>query len=43
MIQVLVFVHSRNGTMKTAEKLREIAQTEGELELFTPAEHPKYQ
>ncbi|XP_063676843.1 activating signal cointegrator 1 complex subunit 3-like isoform X2 [Bolinopsis microptera] len=41
--QVLVFVHSRNGTLKTAEKMRELAQTEGELELFSPAEHPKYQ
>lgn len=41
--QVLVFVHSRNGTLKTAEKLREIAQTEGELEHFSSVEHPKYQ
>ena len=41
--QVLVFVHTRNGTLKTAEKMREIAQFDAELELFSCIEHPKYQ
>eukprot|EP00055_Hartaetosiga_balthica_P010039 m.41520 g.41520 ORF g.41520 m.41520 type:complete len:2056 (-) comp7002_c0_seq1:116-6283(-) len=32
--QVMVFVHSRNGTVATAQKLLEIAQNEGDTLLF---------
>ena len=42
MVEELGLVPSRNGTLKTAEKLRELGQTEGEWELIRPAENPKY-
>eukprot|EP00056_Hartaetosiga_gracilis_P020004 m.17114 g.17114 ORF g.17114 m.17114 type:complete len:2059 (+) comp8097_c0_seq2:2-6178(+) len=32
--QVMVFVHSRNGTVSTAQKLLQIAQNEGDTTLF---------
>lgn len=34
--QVMVFVHARNATLKTAQKLREMAKNQGEIELFRP-------
>ncbi|KAF9970658.1 activating signal cointegrator 1 complex subunit [Actinomortierella ambigua] len=34
--QVMVFVHSRKDTVKTAQMLREKANEEGETEFFTP-------
>ncbi|MBW0471061.1 hypothetical protein O181_010776 [Austropuccinia psidii MF-1] len=40
--QVMVFVHARKETVKTAEMLREKATEEGILELFDPNENPKY-
>ena len=35
--QVLVFVHARNETVKTAKALVELAQQSGDLDLFSPA------
>ncbi|KAH8915667.1 Sec63-domain-containing protein [Atractiella rhizophila] len=41
--QVMVFVHARKETVKTAQTLREKAlQEEGMLDLLMPDEHPKY-
>ncbi len=34
--QVMVFVHARNATVKTALKLREMAKNLGDIELFRP-------
>jgi activating signal cointegrator complex subunit 3 len=34
--QVMVFVHARNATVKTALKLREMAKNQGDIELFRP-------
>jgi activating signal cointegrator complex subunit 3 len=34
--QVMVFVHARNATLKTAMKLRDIAKNFGDIELFRP-------
>jgi activating signal cointegrator complex subunit 3 len=34
--QVMVFVHARNGTVKTAESLKELALNEGDISLFSP-------
>ncbi len=39
--QVMVFVHSRNGTLKTATALRDLATSKGELPLFQPEQNPK--
>ncbi len=39
--QVMVFVHSRNGTLKTATALRDLAASKGELPLFQPEQNPK--
>ncbi len=39
--QVMVFVHSRNGTLKTATALRDLATFKGELPLFQPEQNPK--
>ncbi|GKC64226.1 DExH-box ATP-dependent RNA helicase DExH14, partial [Tanacetum coccineum] len=41
--QVMVFVHSRKDTGKTADKLIELARQNEELELFRNDEHPQYQ
>ncbi|KAK4688426.1 hypothetical protein P7C73_g1686, partial [Tremellales sp. Uapishka_1] len=41
--QVMVFVHARKETVKTAQKLKEMAQEEGTLEFFDTTLHPKYQ
>lgn len=40
--QVMVFVHARNATTATAQKLAEIAQSEGLLEAFDCADNPGY-
>ncbi|KAL1916259.1 uncharacterized protein VTP21DRAFT_5876 [Calcarisporiella thermophila] len=41
--QVMVFVHARKETVKTAKKLREMAVQEGEADMFLPTEHPKFE
>lgn len=41
--QVMVFVHARKETVKTAQRLREMATEEGVLDLFDTREHPKFQ
>lgn len=35
-MQVMVFVHARNSTVRTALVLREIAQQKGQLKVFEP-------
>ena len=40
--QVMVFVHARKDTVKTAQTLREKAQMEGILDLLDPNENEKY-
>jgi len=34
--QVMVFVHARNATVKTAMKMRDMAKNLGDIELFRP-------
>jgi len=41
--QVMVFVHARNETLRTARGLLELAKQRGNEELFAPKpEHPRY-
>ncbi len=40
--QVMVFVHARNATIKTALKLREMAKHQGESEFFRPEQSKEY-
>jgi antiviral helicase SLH1 len=40
--QIMVFVHSRKDTVKTARRLHELAIDEGCSDLFDPTEHPRY-
>lgn len=40
--QVMVFVHARKETVKTAEKLKEMAMAEGSTEDFDPRTHPQF-
>ncbi|KAK8853378.1 hypothetical protein IAR55_004082 [Kwoniella newhampshirensis] len=40
--QVMVFVHARKETVKTAQKLKEMAVEEGVSTFFETIEHPKY-
>lgn len=40
--QVMVFVHARKETVKTAQKLKEMAMEEGMTTFFEGVEHPKY-
>jgi antiviral helicase SLH1 len=40
--QVMIFVHSRRDTVKTAETMKELAATDGCLDDFDGAEHPQY-
>jgi len=40
--QIMVFVHSRKDTYKTARTLIEMAQQEGNSCEFDPSDHPKY-
>ena len=35
-MQVMVFVHARNATVKTATSLRDLAASSGDLPLFAP-------
>jgi antiviral helicase SLH1 len=39
--QVMVFVHARKETVKTAEMLRHEATADGIIDFFDPHEHPK--
>nr|XP_043640038.1 DExH-box ATP-dependent RNA helicase DExH14 [Erigeron canadensis] len=41
--QVMVFVHSRKDTGKTADKLIDLARKYDELDLFANDEHPQFQ
>lgn len=41
--QVMVFVHARKETVKTAQKLKEMATEEGTLDIFDTRDHPKFQ
>jgi antiviral helicase SLH1 len=38
----MVFVHARKETVKSGEKLKEMAQTEGLLDDFSCLDHPRY-
>nr|XP_014343473.1 PREDICTED: activating signal cointegrator 1 complex subunit 3 [Latimeria chalumnae] len=40
--QVMVFVHARNSTVRTAMSLREIAKNRGEISFFLPDQGPDY-
>ncbi len=40
--QVMVFVHARRETVKTAEKLKEMAMSEGAADDFDPRLHPQF-
>ncbi len=40
--QVMVFVHARKETVKTAETLKEMAMAEGNTEDFDPKNHPQF-
>jgi antiviral helicase SLH1 len=40
--QVMVFVHARKDTVKTAQTLREKAMAEGIIDLLDPNENDKY-
>ncbi|KAL1410863.1 putative steryl acetyl hydrolase mug81 [Vanrija albida] len=41
--QVMVFVHARKETVKTAQRLKEMATEEASIDLFDTREHPKFQ
>ncbi|CAG8568952.1 618_t:CDS:10 [Ambispora leptoticha] len=41
--QVMVFVHARKDTVKTAQMLREMATTEGHIDLFDNKEHHRFE
>ena len=40
--QVMVFVHARNATVKTALTLREMAGNQGDAALFRAQQSPEY-
>ncbi|KXJ73287.1 hypothetical protein RP20_CCG016160 [Aedes albopictus] len=40
--QVMVFVHARNATVRTATIIREFAQQKGHIQLLTPESNPDY-
>ena len=40
--QVMVFVHARNATIKTALKLRDMAKNQGEIQFFRPESSKEY-
>jgi antiviral helicase SLH1 len=40
--QIMVFVHSRKDTVKTARRLHELSVDEGCSDLFDPTDHPRY-
>lgn len=39
LVQVMVFVHARNATVRTANVLREMAQVKGHLKDFEPTDN----
>lgn len=41
--QVMVFVHARKETVKTAQKLREMAMEEDEIDAFDTHDHQRFQ
>ncbi|KAK9768510.1 putative steryl acetyl hydrolase mug81 [Basidiobolus ranarum] len=41
--QIMVFVHARKETVKTAQMLSEMALTEGITDFFDCSEHPRYE
>lgn len=41
--QVMVFVHSRKDTVKSAESLKELATQDGDLEIFSCQENPQFE
>ena len=40
-LQVMVFVHARNATVKTAMSLRDLATNYGDLSYFQPEQSPR--
>ncbi|XP_055550848.1 activating signal cointegrator 1 complex subunit 3 [Wyeomyia smithii] len=40
--QVMVFVHARNATARTANVIKEFAQQKGHIQLLTPESNPEY-
>lgn len=40
-MQVMVFVHARNATVKTATALRDLATSNGDIHLFEPEQSPQ--
>jgi len=40
-VQVMVFVHARNATVRTATALRDLASSHGELPHFQPEQTPQ--
>lgn len=40
--QVMVFVHARNATVRTATVIKEFAQQKGHIQLLTPESNPDY-
>lgn len=40
--QVMVFVHARNATVRTATIIKEFAQQKGHIQLLTPESNPDY-
>lgn len=40
--QVMVFVHARNETVRTAMLFRDMAKNNGHIEFFTPKQSPQY-
>ncbi len=41
--QVMVFVHARKETVKTAQRVKEMAMEEGMIAAFETREHPKFE
>ena len=41
-MQVMVFVHARNATVRTATALRDLASSNGELAHFQHEQTPRY-
>ena len=39
----MVFVHARKETVKSAQRLKEMATEEGMINSFDPREHPKFE
>jgi len=41
--QVMVFVHARKETVKTAQRIKEMAMEEGMVDAFDTREHPRFE